>query len=201
MLGVREESVVEQDPAEGAEAHPGTVVRVVLATRVETVVVPELRGLTVSQAGARLEAVHLSVGIVADVPSGQPPGTVVDQNPRAGEAVPPDTAVALSTAVRRGVEVPSTVGMVFEAARDLLSARGFLVEYDYEVSFDLTGIVIRQRPEGGTANPGSTVFIAVSLGWDLDPRKPPIIRPPVKPPIKFPVDFPPRPPGPPRPFP
>ncbi|GGS77795.1 hypothetical protein GCM10010156_40730 [Planobispora rosea] len=195
VLGAREESVVEQDPAEGTETHPGTVVRVVLATRVKTVVVPELRGLTVQQAGAKLEAAQLSAGIVEDVPGDQPRGTVVGQNPRAGEAVPPGTAVALSVAAPRRVAVPSTVGMLFDVAFDALTERGFVVTHDYETSFTVAGIVIRQVPGGGTLEPGSTVLVILSLGWDADPRSP-VVRPPVKPPIRFPIELPPRPPRP-----
>lgn len=87
-------SVVSQDPAAGVRIPVGSAVAVTLSTGAPPVAVPDLTGRTVDQAAAELAGVGLAPGAVTqeqrtDVPA----GTIVGQDPAAGDEVPAGTEV------------------------------------------------------------------------------------------------------------
>lgn len=84
-------TVVSQSPAAGARADKGTRVELVVSKGSGLVEVPNVVGLPRAEAESRLSTVRLDANVV-EVPSADPVGTVVAQNPpggqlRQGEAV------------------------------------------------------------------------------------------------------------------
>lgn len=80
--------VIHQAPYPGAEIKPGRDVRITLSKGPETVVVPALKGLTLSQVRIVLEDNGLSSGQMAQVYQEKVPGDVIiSQFPRSGTII------------------------------------------------------------------------------------------------------------------
>jgi serine/threonine-protein kinase len=90
-------TVSTQDPAPGASARRGSAIRVTLQTAQAVSTVPDLRGMSLANAGASLAKSGLAVGPVTQVTDQNiPVGEVVSTNPSAGIQVTASTAVALN---------------------------------------------------------------------------------------------------------
>ncbi|HYJ32165.1 MAG TPA: penicillin-binding transpeptidase domain-containing protein [Candidatus Binatia bacterium] len=87
--------VAAQSPAPGAVVPAGAVVELTLASESPAeAVVPDLRGLPIRDAVARLSALSIPVGRVVGT------GSVVNQNPEPGRPVRPDTRCSLTLSPR-----------------------------------------------------------------------------------------------------
>jgi PASTA domain len=127
--------------------------------------VPDVVRRSFAEAEATLRGAGFDV-TREDVESIEPPETVVEQNPAAGERVDEGTTITLSVAVAAPAEstVPNVIGSTEAEATSKLEGSGFAVSV---VPQDVTdesqvGIVLGQDPPGETeANPGDTVTIMV----------------------------------------
>jgi len=87
--------VATQTPAPGAIVPAGAIVELTLAPETPAeATVPDVRGLPIRDAVARLSALAIPVGRVTGT------GTVVDQNPEPGRPVRPDTRCSLTLSPR-----------------------------------------------------------------------------------------------------
>lgn len=77
-------TVVAQDPAAGADAEDGATVTINVSKGSAQVDVPNVVGMSRSEAETEIEAAKLVANAVV-VPSGEPEGTVVAQNPTGGQ--------------------------------------------------------------------------------------------------------------------
>ena len=133
------------------------------------VVVPDVVDMRLRDAQAALEEAGLVVAeevIRVEDPELEP-GTVVEQDPPAGEEVEEGTEVILTTVKAPGpVAIPDVAGATAAGARLALEQAGFVVDEAPEASSDVQeGFVIRTEPPGGEeAEFGSTVTIYVSTG-------------------------------------
>jgi eukaryotic-like serine/threonine-protein kinase len=169
--------VVRQRPAAGDEAPRGATVVLTVSRGPQLVAVPALIGQTEVQAGAALRRVGLRPNVVR-VPSAEPRGTVVDQNPAAGSRAPRGSTVRLNvseggpsagstqTVPTTGqATVPNVVGMRDTDALARLQSAGFRVSSTSVSSTRPAGTVLTQSPSGGAlAARGTTVAITVSGG-------------------------------------
>jgi serine/threonine-protein kinase len=95
--GVGITTVATQDPAPGVSARRGSAIAVTLQTVQAMSTVPDLRGMSLANAGAGLARSGLAVGPVTQVTDqNMPVGEVVSTNPSAGIQVTAGTAVALN---------------------------------------------------------------------------------------------------------
>jgi beta-lactam-binding protein with PASTA domain len=151
----------------GDEQTQSTLVTTEPATTVVERVVPDVTGLTESQATAQLTSAGLQVRVVREA-SERPDGTVVDQQPAAGASVPRGSAVTLTVSsgpAVKEVEVPKLVGLSGEQAVAELSDLKLRAKATSRFSEQPQGIVVSQDPVPGTAvQEGSTVQIVVSKG-------------------------------------
>jgi beta-lactam-binding protein with PASTA domain len=90
-------TVLAQTPPAGKRAKPGTQVVLEVAKGQAAVSVPSVTGQSEQQAAATLRSAGLTARLVT-VPSTQPAGTVVAQNPAAGAKVARGSAVRLNVA-------------------------------------------------------------------------------------------------------
>jgi stage V sporulation protein D (sporulation-specific penicillin-binding protein) len=131
----------------------------------ESVVVPDVTGMTIAQAKQALK----DVGIEATFQSGESE-TVVAQVPSAGSVVMKGSDVLLYTEVMEldldtddgysKVKVPNVVGMTRLEAHDALEALGLEILIDPP---DQQGEAIRQSPEAGAeVEPGTEVLVEFS---------------------------------------
>ena len=158
-------SVIRTDPAAGTEISVGSTVSILVSSGTAKSTVPDLAGLDLDSALARLESIGLSANVVQrDAP--EPAGEVVDQSPSAGTRVKKGSQVTLF--VSSGVVVvPDVIGEDRLTAKKRLRQLGFVVV----VRIDTTsppeefGLVIDQYPSADSrAQRGETVTITVGGG-------------------------------------
>jgi serine/threonine-protein kinase len=169
--------VVDQNPEEGQEVASGFVVTIFVAVEPDTVAVPDLEGLTVSQAQSALSDEGLTLGSQLQEPSSEiPSGQIVRSEPAAGEEVEPGTAVdvVVSTGPEM-VEVPdvSSACLSIGAARQALTAAGLVLEVGEPVPSNPEQCpnpsrILAQDPAPGTVvEAGSTVTVFLGGGGDV----------------------------------
>lgn len=164
-------SVIEQDPVPGSRIPSMSAVNLVLAEKnLEKFVVPDLVGITLDEAVARLEREQLRPGSVRTIPADQPAGTVIEQDPVAGSQLLPESPVNLVLAEKKPegesepttspeikpavvmATVPKLVGQPLKKAHLLLEKAGLkpAKAVQKETREAPEGIVIVQAPMAGT---------------------------------------------------
>ncbi len=173
--------VLSQEPAAGSPIDGKTSVTLVIgvAEAADTVTVPDVVGASRDEAAATLKKAGLEVGAVSTVP-GDKPGTILKQDPAAGIAVAPGTAIALVVAVEKPDEriaVPQLVGTTLEEAERLLKQAG-LARGRIELRDDRrVGIVLAQLPQAGSpAEKGSSVDLVVGRKAEVARAQVPDLR-------------------------
>jgi eukaryotic-like serine/threonine-protein kinase len=128
--------------------------------------VPAVTGKDVERAADQLEAAGFEVEI-DEFANEASRGTVLEQDPRAGEEADEGSTVTLSVSSGPGEgEIPDVVGQPEAEAKQELEDAGFRVKSERETSSSVdAGDVIRSEPSPGLrARVGSTVMIFVSSG-------------------------------------
>jgi beta-lactam-binding protein with PASTA domain len=156
-------TVVDQTPAAGTSARPGTAVQVSLAVPLPATV-PDLRGQDRARAADALTTARLRLGQIADRPSELAVGTVVDQIPPAGTNATAGTEVQIWLAVPITIEVPDVAGRTQLEAERLIRERGLVLgAATQEMSTNTAGTILRQLPAAGArVNPGTGIDIVVA---------------------------------------
>lgn len=157
-------TVVGEEPAGGTSADEGSLVVLTVAAASTSVAVPNAVGVPQADARDRLVAAGFRVKSVS-VSSDQPVGTVVAQDPAAGEKILRGTSVRIN--VSKGsatANVPSEVGKTAEEAQSDLADKGFEPSVVKVPSDEPAGTVVAQDPAGGQARKGATVQLSVSEG-------------------------------------
>ncbi len=133
----------------------------------ETVAVPDLAGMSRSQADGALQARGLVAGDLESVKHPTAPaGSIVWQDPPAGVVVPEGTSIQLS--VSQGpqqIPVPDVANYTGELALLLIESAGLAPIVDSVQTPLPRGEVENTRPRAGTSlRPGDPVRILVSIG-------------------------------------
>ena len=164
--------IISQDPPAGNSVPPGSAVDLIVSKAAQIVTVPDVVGLSGTDAFTALSNAGLSLGTVAEAYSAAvPAGSVFSQSPLAGNSVPPGTAVNL--VVSRGpqpVTVPGVVGMTQATAETTLLGAGLtvgVVSGHYSATVPVGGIISQSPPAGDSASPGSAVDLVVSTGAQI----------------------------------
>lgn len=181
--------VLEQAPVAGVTAVRGTTVNLSVSSGVRPVVVPRLIGQTQGAAVTTLTRLGLKA-VLRNVPSAEPAGLVVAQNPPAGKEIdkgssvtvnissgtgPGTTTVATTsvattttattvTTTAARVRVPTVRGLAVTTGLRRLNTAQFRPVVRYVASSQPAGRVVSQAPAGGTAPRGSRVRVNVSTG-------------------------------------
>jgi eukaryotic-like serine/threonine-protein kinase len=182
--------VVEQEPRGGERAPRQSTVVLTVSKGRNLAPVPDVVGQQERQAVSKLRAAGFTPRLF-DVPSPEPQGVVIAQQPPGGEQAPPDSRVRLnvSTGDEAGqtterpttttpatttpatttpatgrVTVPSVVGLAQTPALRRLQNAGLRGVVSYRTSDQPRGRVIAQRPRTGQLNRDASVQIVVSSG-------------------------------------
>lgn len=180
FAGAAKGEVVEQDPGGGSRAAQASTVLIKVSKGRNLARIPDVVGMPENEAVAILRERGFEPRIF-DVPSGEPEGSVVAQEPPAGVRAPADARVRInvSTGQEAGetterpeepaegsaVTVPNVVGLAqTPALRRLFNAKLDPI-VRYQRSNQPVGRVIAQRPAGGTsARRPAEVTVTVSAG-------------------------------------
>jgi serine/threonine-protein kinase len=159
------DTVTEQQPAAGSEVDEGAEVTLTVSLGM-SVKVPDLHGLDVKEATARLENQQL-LADTRDKPSRDvAPGKVIATEPAAGEDVECQSTVTL--VVSKGantITLPDVTGEDQTVAQSQLENLGLIVNVDTKDADDPEGTVIGQDPgPDSELLRGDRVTIVVSTG-------------------------------------
>jgi len=157
--------VFDQQPPAGDRREKGSLVTLYVSTGKPKVEVPDVRGLPLTQALARLVEAGLDPNPV-QVPSDKPAGTVTAQSIAPGDKAVIKTTIRIN--ISKGpklVEIPNVIGKPYENAASELQGAGFAVARRDVESDQPKGNVINQSPVQGEQVPiGSKVTLQVSKG-------------------------------------
>jgi beta-lactam-binding protein with PASTA domain len=134
--------------------------------------VPELVGLSQTEARRELTAAGLTVADVMELPHpDRPAGVVLAQSPLGEQHVPPGTSVALAVSIGQSrAAVPDVIGFTAERAAELLGRRGFQIGRRDRLSDAPVGQVLGTEPAAGTElTLPAAVTLLVSMGPPLPP--------------------------------
>jgi serine/threonine-protein kinase len=166
-------TVLRAVPPGGTTVAYGSTVTLYVSKGENLVKVPTVKGMAVDDAGTALQQVGLTPA-ETDVASLQPKGTVLTQDPVAGQLVKPHSSVAIT--VSNGpqpVSVPDVRGQDEDMAVSNLQAVGLKEGSVNHVASDTVtaGTVISTDPAGNTeSTEGTTVDLLISTG----PKKVPM---------------------------
>jgi len=152
-----------------AEEYPGGVPIPTPTEAVVMVTVPDVEGRLWEEARIDLESIGLRFTLEEQEGAAVPEGTIVRQEPPAGERVPIGTEVRLYIAgPPETVEVPGVVDLSLEAARTQLREIGLQTVEITIWSSEPISTVLSQEPEEGTeVKAGSLVTLTVSGGTEV----------------------------------
>ena len=156
--------VSSQSPEPGAKESVGATVDLAISKGPESVVVPNVVGMTKDAATKKLEETGFKVE-PQDVSSTQPEGNVTEQNPAAGQKAAKGSKVVISVSKKSElVTVPTVIGASQNTAETTLTNAGLVASVVQKQTADPAevGFVLDQDPSAGTtAQKGSTVTIYV----------------------------------------
>jgi beta-lactam-binding protein with PASTA domain/tRNA A-37 threonylcarbamoyl transferase component Bud32 len=157
--------VIGQDPTGGTKAKKGSTVTLTVSAGPQQVAVPQVVGLTVSSARARLDKAGLQPSEREENSDTVAKGKVVSVSPGEGQKVDKGSSVTLVVSSGKPqAEVPDVVGKSFEEAQSTLQAAGFkATRKDKESDTKDPGTVLAQDPKSGVQiDSGSTVALTVA---------------------------------------
>jgi serine/threonine-protein kinase len=161
--GATKDQVTATDPPAGKSVPKGTIVRVKVMSGPVQATVPNVVGMSLSQATSTLNAAGFRANL-SYTDSTAPKDQVISQTPASGTKEPKGTSVTVR--VSNGppeVTVPDVVGYTSQQAVQTLEAAGFqVVQQTISTGADQDNIVQSQNPPGNSqALKGSTVTIVV----------------------------------------
>jgi serine/threonine-protein kinase len=161
--GQEVDHVVDQVPAPGVQVPIEDPVRVFIARNVPLVRVPEVTGLNITEAAARLEAMKFRVVIEDGAKqTGAADGEVIGQDVRADSPEPRRSVITLAVVGHSGgIPVPHLRGLTLASARDVLRREGLRVESERQngaaTTRDDDRVVDTDIPAGKLVPPGATI--------------------------------------------
>ncbi len=143
--------VLDQDPKANSLAKRGRDITLTVSTGPELTEIPSLKGKSLAEAQAALDAAGLRVGKTTDRNDPAPRGTVIDQIPGAGQPVLSQSYVdlVLSTG-KTEVIMPALIRLPVEEAKAKLKDLGLTADVgDADDGRYPPGVVVDQNPEAG----------------------------------------------------
>ena len=131
------------------------------------VVVPDLRGMTLSLARDKLQPLGLETGDTISIPNNQSPmGLIIAQSPLPGQQARAGGRVSVGlSSGPPAVVIPNVIGYGARRAQNLLQRLGFDVAQAMENSDRPNGIVLRSQPDAGNKLPlPARITIVISAG-------------------------------------
>ena len=161
--------IVSQDPDAGTTIKTGSTVTVNISKGLGDGSVPDLRGKKQSELADYLEAAGFKLGTVSEEASEEEKGTVLSQDPDAGEEVEKGTAinVVVSDGSKAKATVQYLVGKSINDAQSALSKAGLSlgsISYEYSSTYAEGEVIWQQYDANAQLDKGTSVRIRVSKG-------------------------------------
>ncbi len=161
--------IVSQDPEAGTTIKTGSTITVNISKGLGDGSVPDLKGKKQSELADYLEAAGFKLGTVSEEASDQEKGTVLSQDPGAGEQAEKGTAinVVVSDGSKAKATVPYLVGKSINDAQSALSKAGLSlgsISYEYSSTYAEGEVIWQQYDANAQLDKGTSVRIRVSKG-------------------------------------
>ncbi|MFH8367288.1 Stk1 family PASTA domain-containing Ser/Thr kinase [Streptomyces sp. NPDC018031] len=160
--------VIETDPGVGERIRNTGTVTIRISQGPPRATVPNVVGMPITEARAKIKDAGLAVGKVTRHFSNETPaGQVLATDPRAGVERRPDSAVSIKVSMGEPISVPDVVGESAADAESDLRDAGFKVEFaeDRVFSEEDAGAVAKQSPSSEKdAAKGDTITLTLSKG-------------------------------------
>ena len=129
--------------------------------------IPDLKGLTLSQAKERLDKLGLTIGAVENGNDPDKPSEIIiSQSPEPGSKTTKGTRVNIVINMKQKVSIPSVVGMTLSDAKNTLSslklAVGTITSSDGGSIDDANAVVVSQDPAAGETKSDTVVNLTVA---------------------------------------
>ncbi|WP_031026954.1 Stk1 family PASTA domain-containing Ser/Thr kinase [Streptomyces albus] len=172
FCGEKKGTVCKTDPGQGESVEADSTVTLIMSKGPRDQAPREVPGVTgdiFADAKQKLSEAGFKVG-KKQQESDQPAGTVLSQDPAAGEKAKKGTKVTLTVATESQPTVPNVVDQPFDKAKQQLEALGFKVAKSEEENEDKSaGTVLRQDPGPGKQPEGTTITLTVAKASDDQP--------------------------------
>jgi serine/threonine-protein kinase len=160
------DTVIDQVPGAGAKVDRNSTVTLIVSNGPTTVKVPDVVGLTLQDARARLLRARLRADVTRESSPTVAKGLVIRSDPGPKKLIERGSSVTLT--VSKGpqqVTVPNVVGQQREDAANLLRERGLSRDVREKSSDQPQGTVVSQTPPPDTqVDEGTSVTLFVSNG-------------------------------------
>ncbi|MGK9459985.1 Stk1 family PASTA domain-containing Ser/Thr kinase [Streptomyces sp. G6] len=158
-------NVCSQNPEQGTSVQKQSTVNLVVSTGAPKIEIPDVEGLTFSEAEAALKEKGFEVEKQAEE-STQTPDTVLSQDPEGGTSREKGSTVTLTVAKEKAqVTVPDLTGMTPEDARKRLEEQGLILgtQEQVESTAQAEGTIFEQSIGGGKdVDRGSTINVKIA---------------------------------------
>lgn len=171
-----EGQIVSQSPKPDMEVKKGKSIRVNISKGSGMETVPNVIGMTESQAREALEAKGFQLGRVTEEESSQVAGTVVRQSPVSGTEAESGSAVDIVIAKevqKQEVVMPGLLGKSLASAQAAIENAGLTVgnvTYAYSSDYPEGQVMEQQYGSGTSLEKGTSVSIVISKG--AEPQEP-----------------------------
>ncbi len=166
-----ENQICRQAPLPGSIVRSKSSITVFISKGSNAVIIPDLKGMGLSEATARLNDYGLRIGDIRTEESStvEKDRIITTQPPSGIRAKKGDAIMIILSGGAESIEVPRVVGRALTTAKRIIEEKGFVVgNISREVSteFDV-GIVMAQNPRAGTkAKKGSRIDLTVATVLD-----------------------------------
>lgn len=158
--------VVSQNPTAGSKVKEQRLVTIYVSKGGEEIEMPDLTGLSKSDAEAQLKKMGLKLGSVYEKYSNEEAGTVIKQDPKAGTKISRGQTVDITVSKGKQshkVSVPDVTGVSLDAAKATLQSRGLKVgSVSKQESRQAAGTVVSQSPASGEVEEGSSISLVIA---------------------------------------
>lgn len=158
--------VVSQNPTAGSKVKEQRLVTIYVSKGGEEIEMPDLTGLSKSDAEAQLKKMGLKLGSVYEKYSNEEAGTVIKQDPKAGTKISRGQTVDITVSKGKQshkVSVPDVTGVSLDAAKAALQSLGLKVgSVSKQESRQAAGTVVSQSPASGEVEEGSSISLVIA---------------------------------------
>lgn len=175
--------VIAQNPEAGMTVRPGFPIELIISTLDDTSVVPDVTYLTLDDARFQLEDAGFTLTDPDYVFSDLPKGTVIRQDPRAGEPRSEGSSVHLF--ISEGPEValvimPNVTGVELESARETLTGLNLTlgeIREEFSDEYVENYIISQSVPAGREVAENTSIVLTISKGVEDIQVEEPVIEP------------------------
>ncbi|MCX5438449.1 Stk1 family PASTA domain-containing Ser/Thr kinase [Streptomyces sp. NBC_00569] len=155
--------ICSQSPVAGTDVKKGDTITVTVSTGAPKVAVPDVRGLDFTEAESQLNDKGFEV-VKETKESSQTPDVVISQDPSGGTEKQKGSTITLTVAKEKKLStVPDVSNKTCDEAKAQLADNNLKGTCTEEENAAEAGKVFSQSPvAGGTAEPGSTVYLKVA---------------------------------------